>query len=213
MSHLQIRGLYTFLVFENGHWFFISAFAFASLMGCIQQLHLPNDITFIYKLIGNAVTVPQAVLVLAATFDAFPNLDLDPAALALHAWDLRLTADNAVVFLHADRVQLVYNRSFADHCEINFGQLNGLLVAAHAVHFHEGEQAYTPVLPCDIPLDTIIKEASIPNYLKNYFAIFDEDDTDIGLTKWGNLPCGEYRIAFRSHFFGTFTIVDVPAEN
>ena len=100
-------------------------------------------------------------------------------------WDVRLTAENAVVFLHAERVQLVYNKSFADHCELQIRQLNGLLVAAHAVQFHQDQQAYTPVLPCDFPPDSIIKEAAFPTCLKRFFDVSDANGASFVNIKWG----------------------------
>ena len=74
-------------------------------MGCTQQLDMPNDLQFIFKIIGNAVTVPQATYLLAATFQALAFPEIDPGDAACQVWDLRLTADNATVFFHADRVR------------------------------------------------------------------------------------------------------------
>ena len=135
-------------------------------MGCTQQLDFPNDIKLIYKLIGNAVTVPQAALLLGATFDLLIEEEIDPLKIVLDIWDLRLTAENAVIFYQAERLQLIRNQSCANHIERMIGNLNGLLVAAHAVRFHEDKQAYTPVLPCDVPIDTIVQAASLPVHLR-----------------------------------------------
>ena len=210
VSPLQARGPYTFLSNDKGNWSFISPFTFASLMGCTQQLDFPNDIELFYKLIGNAVTVPQAALLLAATFDLLIDEEIDPLKIALDIWDLRLTADNAVVFYHAERPQLVRNQSCANHIELMIRNLNGRLVAAHAVQFHEDKQAYTPVLPCDMPIDTIVNAASLPVHLKEYLTIFDEQKTNVSGLNWGNLRQRKYLLSFRGHRCATFDVTDIP---
>ena len=207
VSHLQTRGLYTFLTSDQGRWAFISPFTFASLMGCTQQLNMPNDMQFVFKVIGNAVTVPQATFMLASTFNTLAYSDIDPTTAARQVWDLRLTSNNAVVFNHADRLRLVRSQVIADHCELHLGRMNGLLVAAHAVHFHEEDaQAYLPVLPCDLPLSTILQELPVPLYLSEYFTITDRNESNIGTTNWGNLQCGSYQLLFRGIVCGSFTV-------
>ena len=96
---------------------------------------------------------------------------------------------------------------FADHCELRVGQLNGLLIAAHAVQFHQdGQQARTPVLPCDFPIDTIIKEAVLPGYLKQFFDIKNAENESVLSSNWGNLQCGLYSVSFQKIVFATFNI-------
>ena len=111
-------------------------------------------------------------------------------------------------------IEFVRNQAVADHCELHLGQMNGFLVAAHAVHFHDGErQAYLPVLPCDLPLGTILRELPIPPYLGEFFAIFDQNNTDVSNINWGNLQCGIYSLSFRGIFFATFTITDIQEND
>ena len=210
VSHLQTRGLYTFLTVDQGRWAFISPFTFASLMGCTQQLDMPNDMQFIFKVIGNAVTVPQATFLLASAFNTLAYPNIDPASAVHQVWDQRLTSSNAVVFNHGDRLKLTRNQLVADHCQLHLGQMNGIMVAAHAVHFHEEErQAYLPVLPSDLPLSTILLELPMPTYLNDYFTIIDENRSDIGTTNWGNLQCGSYQLLFRGITCGSFTVNEI----
>ena len=207
VSHLQTRGLYTFLTLDQGRWAFISPFTFASLMGCTQQLDMPNDMQFIFKVIGNAVTVPQATFMLASTFNILAYPIIDPTTAARQVWDLRFTSNNAVVFNHGDRLKLTRNQVVAEHCQLHLGQMNGIMVAAHAVHFHDEErQAYLPVLPSDLPLSTILMELPMPPYLSEYFTIINENGSNIGTTNWGNLPCGSYQMHFRGITCGSFSV-------
>ena len=89
--------------------------------------------------------------------------------------------------------------------------LNGLLVAAHAVQFHD-KQAYTPVLPCDMPIDTIVQAASLPMpmHLKDHLTVFDEQNANVSGLNWGNLMPGKYVLTFRGHRCASFEVTDIP---
>ena len=109
-AHLQARGIFAVLDFDGKDFFFIDPFVHCSLLGATESIAVSFKMVLAFRQIGNAISVPHAILTLGVGFRAILSWDLPVHALVLKCWDARLTSFSSFV---------VHNDRFAFLCSID----------------------------------------------------------------------------------------------
>ena len=105
-NHLQQKGIFAALHYVDGSFQFFSPLLLASLLGAVvtEPVFLPVKIAPAFLHIGNAISVPHAVLTLAVGFFALRFTELSVTQVVSRAWADRLTVSNTIVFRSRDFV-------------------------------------------------------------------------------------------------------------
>ena len=105
-DHLKQKGIFAALQCVDGVFQFFSPLLFASLLGAVvtEPVFLPVKLAPAFLHIGNAISVPHAVLTLAVGFFALKFTDLSVTKVVSSAWADRLTVSNTIVFRSRDFV-------------------------------------------------------------------------------------------------------------
>ena len=109
-AHLQARGIFAVLDFGGKDFFFIDPFVHCSLLGATESVVMSFKMVLAFRQIGNAISVPQAMLTLGVGFRALLSWDLPVHTLVLRCWAARLTSFSSFV---------VHNDRFAFLCSID----------------------------------------------------------------------------------------------
>ncbi|CAK9104028.1 unnamed protein product, partial [Durusdinium trenchii] len=109
-AHLQARGIFAVLDFDGKDFFFIDPFVHCSLLGATESVVMSFKMVLAFRQIGNAISVPQAMLTLGVGFRALLSWDLPVHTLVLRCWAARLTSFSSFV---------VHNDRFAFLCSID----------------------------------------------------------------------------------------------
>ena len=105
-SHVQTRGLFTFLRRTADGFEFFDPGLFCSLFGTQSLVVLPTKVSEAFRVVGNAISVPQALLSLGVVMHAVGQLSIDPLHLVRKSWVSRYQSHNAVMFEHHGFVHL-----------------------------------------------------------------------------------------------------------
>ena len=106
---LADRGIFAVLDHDGKDFFFIDPFAHCALLGATESIVVSFKMVLAFRQIGNAVSVPQAILTLGVGFRALLKWDLDVITLVLRCWAARLTSFSSFV---------VHGSRFATLCSI-----------------------------------------------------------------------------------------------
>ena len=122
-QHISKKGIFGCLIQENKKIYFIDPPRWISLLGSCEKLVLPSKLSSTFKLVGNAVAVPHALLALLIAFQATHKQPIAISAELQACWNDRLTAPTALILAGADFWTLVSLREFLSN--VKAGQPSG----------------------------------------------------------------------------------------
>lgn len=99
-AHLRNKGIYAVLNVVNDEFQFFSPLLFVALLGATvtEPVFIPTKLSVAFQQIGNAISVPHAVLTLAVSFVAVGLAQVTISQTVLKAWNDRMTTTNTIVF-------------------------------------------------------------------------------------------------------------------
>ena len=101
-EHLGKKGIFAVLQKENNRFYFIDPVRWISLLGSIDVMCFPSKIGIAFKMIGNAIAVPHALLALLIAFQSAHKRPIPINQTILECWNARLLASNAVLLAGSD---------------------------------------------------------------------------------------------------------------
>lgn len=103
-SHLDAKGIYATLVVKQGKFAFIDPMRFIPLFGMPhnQVGILPVKIDLCFHQLGNAITVPHALLALLVGFNSIGITNLPVINTVLNCWNERAFSDRMIVLRNED---------------------------------------------------------------------------------------------------------------
>ncbi len=104
LNHLQGKGIFAALQCVDGIFQFFSPLLCAALLGAVvtEPVFIPVKIAPAFLFLGNAISVPHAVLTLAIGLSAIRFIDCTISQVVLNAWADRLTTANTIVLRSKD---------------------------------------------------------------------------------------------------------------
>ena len=95
-NHLSKKGIFAPLIWQDDSFAFIDPVRFLSLLGMPAGLHaaVPSKVDVAFHQIGNAISVPQALMCLLVAFDSILRLQIDIKAVVLRCWNERVHSGN-----------------------------------------------------------------------------------------------------------------------
>ena len=99
-SHLMNKGIYAVLNFVHDDFQFFSPLLFVAMLGAtiVEPVFIPVKLSIAFLQIGNAISVPHAVLTLAVAFVATKIASITISQTVMKAWGDRMTTANTIVF-------------------------------------------------------------------------------------------------------------------
>ena len=98
-DHLSNRGIFAALLDGDQGIQFIEPTRWISLLGAVESVVVPTKVECAFFVLGNAVSVPHAVLTLLVAFSSMARLDVNIHDLVRQCWDSRLTTANSFVVI------------------------------------------------------------------------------------------------------------------
>ena len=117
-NHVQARGIFAFLVDVGEGPQFLDPCTAAAMLGATASCAFPLDIADAFKLLGNAISVPQATLGLLVAFSAITKEDRAILELVGLAWRDRLLASHTVVFSREGIVWMQHIFEYLANCRL-----------------------------------------------------------------------------------------------
>lgn len=108
-THLAERGIFAVLDHDGKDFFFIDPFAHCALLGATESIAVSFKMVLAFRQVGNAISVPQAILTLGVGFRALLKWDFAVKDLVLQCWAARLTSFSSFI---------VHGSRFATLCSI-----------------------------------------------------------------------------------------------
>ena len=105
--HIQLRGLFTFLRKTAAGFEFFDPGQFCTLFGTQSHIVLPTKVPEAFRIVGNAIAIPHAVLSLGVVMHAVGQMSIDPLHLVRKSWVTRCQAHNSVMFEHRGYVHMI----------------------------------------------------------------------------------------------------------
>lgn len=104
MHSLESKGIYASLVQSASGFAFVDPLRFASLLGavCGEIIPLPVKIEYSFRNLGNAISVPQALLTILVGLSALKFVDKSIVNLIRECWNDRVTTHNSIVCRNRD---------------------------------------------------------------------------------------------------------------
>ena len=104
VNHLLGKGIFAALQCVNGKFQFFSPLLCAALLGAVETepVFIPVKIAPAFLHLGNAISVPHAVLTLAIGFSAIKFIQNSVSQIVLKAWAERLTTTNTIILRSKD---------------------------------------------------------------------------------------------------------------
>ena len=107
VHHVQLRGLFTFLKRTARGFEFFDPGHFCLLFGTQTHVVLPTKVPEAFRIVGNAISVPQAVLALGVVMHSVGQVEIDPLHLVRKSWLERFRSHNSIMFEHQGFVHLI----------------------------------------------------------------------------------------------------------
>ena len=101
-THLADRGIFAVLLKDEKHVSFVDPPRWISLLGATEKIILPSKVSVAFKIVGNAIAVPHALLGLLFAFQSTHNTPLDITDTIRLCWNNRLTAPTSVILAGMD---------------------------------------------------------------------------------------------------------------
>ena len=101
-THLAKRGVFAVLVQENKAIRFVDPPRWIALLGAIEKIVLPVKMSLTFKLVGNAIAVPHALLALLIAFQSVHQKPLALSEILQKCWHSRLTQPSAILLAGLD---------------------------------------------------------------------------------------------------------------
>ena len=97
--HLQNKGIFASIQCIDGRYQFLSPLRFVALLGAVvsEPTFVPVKIAPAFLHIGNAISVPHAVLTLSVGLLATKFIEISVSQVVLKAWEDRLTTSNTII--------------------------------------------------------------------------------------------------------------------
>lgn len=96
-SHLAVKGIFATLDSDGKDFFFLDPFAHIALLGATESTVVSSKIVLAFRQIGNAISVPQALLTLCIGFKTLMSWEVDLTDLVRKCWAKRLTSFSSFV--------------------------------------------------------------------------------------------------------------------
>ena len=103
-NHLERRGIFASITEDNNQFVFLDPVRFIALFGTVTNLAFPLDVAKAFQQIGNAVSVPQALLCFLVTLASTTSLQIPIQETLRKCWLSRIHADTTVLEVTADLV-------------------------------------------------------------------------------------------------------------
>ena len=108
-QHLRHKGIFACLRETATGFQFFEPTLFCSLFGALEHIVLSEKLGS-FLVVGNAISVPHALLALSIVFHCTSSCKSDPIGLVRKAWTERLTAFNAFVLHHEGFIHVIPKR-------------------------------------------------------------------------------------------------------
>ena len=121
-SHLQSKGIFAYLIQSSEGFAFIDPFRFASLLGATSEeiVALPVKIEYAFRNLGNAISVPHALLAILVGLSAVKLIPVNIANTIRACWNDKITTANSIVCRNKDYAFIVphalVSQTIAAHC-------------------------------------------------------------------------------------------------
>ena len=103
-NHLARRGIYASLVEQDGEFFFLDPVCFVALLGTVTDLAIPLNLTHAFHQIGNAISVPHALLGILVMLSSITTQSFPIQECIRKCWLSRIHADVTVLVVEGDHV-------------------------------------------------------------------------------------------------------------
>lgn len=96
-NHVETKGIFASILYEQGHFHFLDPFPFASLFGTTATLVLPSDLRTAFHQLGNAISQLHGLVATLFALEQVSANSYPKLVLLQQCWDDRLTSSNAIV--------------------------------------------------------------------------------------------------------------------
>lgn len=103
-SHLERRGIFASVLERDGNFYFLDPVRFVALLGTVTDIAFPLDLSKAFHQIGNAISVPHALICLLIMLSSITKQQLPIQECLRKCWLSRIHADVTVVLVEKDHV-------------------------------------------------------------------------------------------------------------
>ena len=106
-DHIRHRGIFAVLVKDGKFVSFVDLPRWISLLGATEKIVLPSKVPVAFRIVGNAIAVPHALLALLFAFQSIHNMPLAITDTIRQCWKNRLVQPTSVILAGTDFWTLV----------------------------------------------------------------------------------------------------------
>ena len=103
-SHLEKRGIFASILEVNNEFLFIDPVKFVALLGSVTDIAFPSDIATAFRQIGNAISVPQALVCFILALSSITSMQIPLQESIRKCWLSRIHADVTVLDVSGDHI-------------------------------------------------------------------------------------------------------------
>ena len=145
-SHIMSKGIFAFLLEKEGAFQFVDPLHFVPMFGATSKCLIPCAVADAFLFLGNAITVPHALLSLCVGLSSVLQKAIDPCEEVAKSWRARLHSGQSVVQVIDDYVEVWPWTEFCQQIVCHDVE------ASHGLSVHV-EPSYAPKKVITIPID------------------------------------------------------------